>query len=247
MEQTPFRRADEVVRNRESAENKIAADQRLGKLLSNFLSTETPKGRPYTQQWADQNTAQRKSLGAFWQAIRERHAQTLRRLGFDSEDITSDLEILPADYKPEHLEYLEVEKERIRTALQTSAAVKNVNKPSKADLQTQWGECNDLKTQIPEEKVKLKTRGNESSNTDISLGNSQVTDPEPEPVVQAVVSKKALAVFKVMFPTDNLGDRSKSVDWDVFVNAMGEEEVGFVARHSAGGAAYTFEPCETSK
>jgi len=103
MEQTPFRRADEVVRNRESAESKITAEQRLGKLLIKFLSTETPKGRPYTQQWADQNTTQRRSLGVFWQAMRERHAQTLSRLGFNSGDITSDLEILSADSKPEHL------------------------------------------------------------------------------------------------------------------------------------------------
>ena len=110
-----------------------------------------------------------------------------------------------------------------------------------------WGECNDSKIQIPEEKVKPKTRGSEPSDRNISLDNFQITDPEPEPIIQAAVSKKAFAVFKVMFSTDNLQDRSKSIDWNAFVNAMGEEEVGFVARHSAGGAAYTFKPCETSK
>ncbi|PVH73887.1 hypothetical protein DL98DRAFT_594576 [Cadophora sp. DSE1049] len=179
--------------------------------------------------------------------MRERHEQNLRRLEFDIEDIESDIKILSADTSPEHLESLEEERRQNVATLEASLAAKIAKKPQKTDIQTQWGEEKDPKTQFPAEKIKPKTRGVEQPDTDLSLDDLQLTKTETEPLIQAAVSKKALAVFKVMFPNDNLKDRSKSVDWDAFVNAMGEEEVGFVARHSAGGAAYTFEPCETSK
>ncbi|KAG4412838.1 hypothetical protein IFR04_014022 [Cadophora malorum] len=41
-------------------------------------------------------------------------------------------------------------------------------------------------------------------------------------------------------------DRTGAIDWDDFVNAMSGEGIGFIARHSGGGSAYTFEPNEKS-
>ncbi|CZT41733.1 uncharacterized protein RSE6_01510 [Rhynchosporium secalis] len=73
---------------------------------------------------------------------------------------------------------------------------------------------------------------------------NQIENPELKPIV--AVNKRALSVFKAMFPGDYLEDRSRAIDWDVFVNVMSEEGVGFIARHSVGGSAYTLEPNEKS-
>lgn len=257
MEQTPYRFAlpdrdgnlieIEKIHKRESAESKIAAEQRLGNLMRTFMASETPKGPRLTPKWAEQSARQREALSAYWKGMRERHTQTLRRLEFDSEDIQSDLKILSADTGPEYLAAIEEEKRQVLATLEASEAANESKKTTMTVSQTQWGDEKVSKVAIPEERVKLKTRGTERPDNALSLDNLQLNDPDPEPIVQAAVSKKALAVFNIMFPSNNLEERSKSVDWDSFVNAMGAEEVGFVARHSAGGAAYTFEPSDTSK
>ncbi|KAG4438579.1 hypothetical protein IFR05_005954 [Cadophora sp. M221] len=257
MEQTPYRFALpdrdgnlielEKIHKRESPESKIAAEQRLGNLMRTFMASETPKGPRLTSKWAEQSAKQREALSAFWKAMRERHVQTLRRLDFDSEDIEYDLKVLSADTSSEYLASIEEERRQVLKALEASEAANEAKISKKAVAQTQWGDERASKVIIPGEKVKPKTRGTEQPNAALSLENLKINDPEPEPVIQAAVSKKSLSVFNIMFPSNNLEERSKSVDWDAFVNAMGEEEVGFVARHSAGGAAYTFEPSGTSK
>ncbi|KAF4619036.1 hypothetical protein G7Y89_g14811 [Cudoniella acicularis] len=51
-----------------------------------------------------------------------------------------------------------------------------------------------------------------------------------------------------MFPSRGADDISQiPIKWDCFVLAMADPEVGFVARHGAGGSAVQFEPNETSK
>jgi hypothetical protein len=77
-----------------------------------------------------------------------------------------------------------------------------------------------------------------------------VTDATPkqeEPGFTVAVTKRAFSVFKSMFPGRDLEDRSKNVEWEQFVLAMGEVEVGFVARQSAGRAEFSFETNESSK
>jgi hypothetical protein len=58
--------------------------------------------------------------------------------------------------------------------------------------------------------------------------------------LKVAVSKRAFLVFKSMFPGRDIDERTKSVNWDSFVNAMSEGEVGFAAQQAAGRAAFIF-------
>ena len=132
---------------------------------------------------------------------------------------------------PSHLEIVAKIAER---------GARKAKKPRTPPLQTQWGVNSKDKAETVELKIKVKSRS--SNSTDPSLiteANSAIQTlnlqglpsasqaDEHERQVKVSVSKRALSVFQSMFPCRSSEDRYKNVDWEMFVNAMGE--VGFVA------------------
>ncbi|KAH9214323.1 hypothetical protein DL95DRAFT_503717, partial [Leptodontidium sp. 2 PMI_412] len=233
--------------NREEPAHKITADERLGSLFETFIKTPVPKGNRFTQTWLDQSEAEQAALDGFWEGMRERHRSTLTRLEFGSEDIESDLKPLSAASTPEHVLEIKRRREEILATIAARAAEQAAKKNRKADrtaLQTYWGEDKKQSFELLPPKTKPKTRGIHDGF--VPESNSPPEPAKPQSRITVAVNKRALSVFKAMFPGNNPEDRSKAVDWDTFVNAMAEEGVGFVARHSAGGSAYTFEPNEKS-
>ena len=247
----------EVIPDKEDRNQKIAGEQRLANLLNIFLASPQPTGSHLSQTWLDKNEVQRAALSRFWEGMRDRHRQTLERLNFWPEDIASDLQTLSADSDPDHISFVKAQREEIVAKIAERGARK-AKKPRTPPLQTQWGVNSKDKAETVELKIKVKSRS--SNSTDPSLiteANSAIQTlnlqglpsasqaDEHERQVKVSVSKRALSVFQSMFPCRSSEDRYKNVDWEMFVNAMGE--VGFVARHSAGGAAVLFEPNEGSK
>jgi len=113
-------------------------------------------------------------------------------------------------------------------------------------MQTQWGPDTQSRLDNKLENLKIKTRGTAHDQPELEcIATDAVLLPEEENVTVAV-PKRVLSVFKSMFPGRDIEDRSKNIEWEQFVLAMGEGEVGFVARQSAGGAAFSFEPNENS-
>ncbi|KUJ17900.1 uncharacterized protein LY89DRAFT_745890 [Mollisia scopiformis] len=244
---------------KECGSKKIAAEQRLATLLKNFMETPKPTGTRFSQTWLDQDASERAALSKFWEGMRARHEGTLRRLGFDASDIHSDLKVLSADRDAEYLAEIEAEKQAILTGIAARETEKEAKKLLKAQgkkvLQTQWGLEQPDPLVTPLSKLKIKRHGVAEQSAD-----QHTTDEAPTAVqlesdatsateekICVGVSKRSLLIFRGMFPSNNPEERSRSVDWDAFVNAMGEEPISFVARHSAGGSAYSFEPSVKSK
>ncbi|KAG4428085.1 hypothetical protein IFR05_016434 [Cadophora sp. M221] len=233
--------------NREEPADKIAADTRLGLLFETFIKSPVPKENRFTQTWLDQSEAEQAALDKFWEGMRERHRSTLTRLEFGPEDIESDLKALSVASTPDHILEVKQRREEILATIAARAAEQAAKKNRKADksaLQTQWGEDKQQSFEVLPPKTKPKTRG--APGGFVSENDSPPELEESKSQITVAVSKRTLSAFKSMFPGLNPEDRSRAVDWDVFVNAMAEKGVGFIARHSAGGSAYTFEPGETS-
>lgn len=170
--------------------------------------------------------------------MRQRHRSTLLRLGFEEADIILDLKAISADTNPEHIEAIRAQRDEITDETTKKNAEKALKrqkgKCAVKEIQTHWDPEHQPTLNIKIDKLKIKTRG-------IAEPKETVEDPtEPaEERVTVAVTKKTLFVFKAMFPGRNLEHR-KDVDWDEFVNAMGQGEVGFVARHQSGGAGFSF-------
>ncbi|PVH89155.1 hypothetical protein DL98DRAFT_614243 [Cadophora sp. DSE1049] len=94
-------------------------------------------------------------------------------------------------------------------------------------------------SEVMEAKVKPKTRGIPGSLASEDQPSPAVEEPEIQ--ITAAVNKRAIPVFKAIFPGNNTEGRSKAIDWVDFVIAMAGEENGFAARHSGGDSAYTFK------
>ena len=76
---------------------------------------------------------------------------------------------------------------------------------------------------------------------------TDATPKQEELRITVAVTKRAFSVFKSMFPDRDLEDRSNTVGWEQSVLAMGEVEVGFMARQSTGRAEFRFRPNDSSK
>lgn len=86
---------------------------------------------------------------------------------------------------------------------------------------------------------------NEEDLVDAPIDSDTIAMPSFEVQSPKIhVGKNSYAIFQAMFPSRNFEERTKTVPWDSFVNAMAE--VGFVASQSAGGSAVQFEPDATS-
>ncbi|TVY58102.1 hypothetical protein LCER1_G002801 [Lachnellula cervina] len=243
----------EYIPMKEAGSQKIAAEQQLAKFMSDFLATPKPTGSRIRQEWLDQDAAQRAALSQLWAGLRDRHRQTLQRLEFDENDIVSDLKVLSADSHPDYIISLRNERDAIRARiLQRTRKHQRVNEQMVAlNLEVHIPDTTP-KFEFKEVKPKTKTRS-VANPPPIPVGIPQspcVSEAAPElpTQIQVSVSKSTLGIFHSMFPSRSYEEASqKSVKWDSFVLAMAEPELGFVARHSAGGSAVQFEPNEKSK
>lgn len=104
---------------------------------------------------------------------------------------------------------------------------------------------------VLEKKAKAKTRRSAAQTS-----SAEVEPPSPELHIQntavefqnrVAVNKRALAIFRGMFPGHDLEACSQCIQWNAFVNAMGAPGVDFVAQRGGGGSEFTFEPSEHSK
>lgn len=243
----------EYIPMKEAGSQKIAAEQQLAKFMNEFLATPKPTGSRIRQEWLDQDAAQRAALSQLWAGLRDRHRQTLQRLEFDENDIVSDLKVLSADSHPDYIISLRNERDAIRARiLQRTRKHQRVNEQMVAlNLEVHIPDTTP-KFEFKEVKPKTKTRS-VANPPPIPVGIPQspcVSEAAPElpTQIQVSVSKSTLGIFHSMFPSRSYEEASqKSVKWDSFVLAMAEPELGFVARHSAGGSAVQFEPNEKSK
>lgn len=64
--------------------------------------------------------------------------------------------------------------------------------------------------------------------------------------IQVTVNKRAFAVFKGMYPGDDLEARRQCVQWNAFVTSLSVPGVEFVVS-GGGGSEYSFEPSATSR
>jgi hypothetical protein len=228
----------------ENESSKAEAECHLASLLENFLESPEPQeNSEFTQAWLNQDNAQRQALSQFWEGIRTRHSDTLRRLEFGAEDIEADLKVLSADSSPDHLQHLELERDKVLDFLAkvTEKETKKVMKAPVAENQQMEDKAR--------RKVRVKTRvitESEGYSTGTDTAPDMVEEAEPEPL-RAVVNREAFSIFQAMFPGSNKEDRMKTVRWSEFVKAMANGEVGFVARDDAGGSEVDFEPNEVSK
>lgn len=236
--------------NTEHPETKMQAQQKLGKMLGEFLKTPRPTGNRASQKWLDQDEAQREASNRLWAQMRARHQQTLKRLGIGSEDIEADLRILSFGQEADHISYIKAERSRILERM----ASKNSSKTSKksisiVEVQTQWGSSAQDKKSLAakEPKTKPKTRPDgpvevQEMPTQDSIPSAETTRlPQQETVS---VGKRTLEILQSLFPKRNFEERTKNVDWASFVHAMAE--VGFAARQNHG-SQYSFDPVPTSK
>ncbi|TVY92897.1 hypothetical protein LAWI1_G005034 [Lachnellula willkommii] len=238
---------------KEAGSQKIAAEQRLAKLMNEFLATPKPTSSRIRQEWLDQDASQRAALSQLWAGARDRHRQTLQRLDFDENDIVSDLKVLSADSHPDYIISLRNERDEIRAKIvQRTRKHQMVNEQMVAlNLEVH---IPDIKPKFEFKEVKAKTKTRSVANPPpipVGIPQSQSLSEAAQELptqIQVSVSKSALAIFHSMFPSRSSEEASqKSVKWDSFVLAMAEPELGFVARHSAGGSAVQFEPNERSK
>lgn len=119
----------------------------------------------------------------------------------------------------------------VRIAAKTSQKVTK-KEPGKPDVNPQWSEriLEEDSVLVHESKIKVKTR----SEKPIEESDYPVKPPilaeenngPSEPKVE--VGRRTLEVLQTLFPRSNFEERTKSVDWAFFVQAMGD--VGFVAR-----------------
>jgi hypothetical protein len=234
----------------EEISNRIKAEQHLVRLLTDFLESLPPKGPRNTKAWLEDFDAQRAALSRFWEAMRQRHKSTLLRLGFQEADIILDLKALSADTSPEHIQAINAQRDEVLNEITRKEAEKasklQKGRGAPSDVQTQWGVDEQSTPTANLSRLKTKTRG-DIAQKELMEDDNSAASTMPEEVLKVAVTKRAFSVFKAMFPGREVEDRSKNVDWDQFVGALGEGEVGFVARQSAGGAAYSFEPNETSR
>ncbi|KAF5868688.1 uncharacterized protein Bfra_012018 [Botrytis fragariae] len=214
---------------REDGDRKIEAEKLLVKFTKEFIDTPEPSGTRLSQQWLDTDKQQRVALGRMWAQIRARHEQTLRRLGFEQEDVDCDLATLSADSTPDHIASIDIRNSEILAEIVARKAKK------------------DCITRTSSVCSKVKTRKLNIADTDeelpfkISVDSDSIVSPPLEvPSTKVSVSKNSYAIFQTMFPTRNFEKRTKTVPWDSFVNAM--VDAGFVASQSAGGSALQFEP-----
>ncbi|CZT01355.1 uncharacterized protein RAG0_09030 [Rhynchosporium agropyri] len=197
--------------------------------MADFMNVPSQKAARFTDDsWLKRSRNERDKMNRIWAELGEQHMRTLKHIGIGSEDTQSDMKFFSFANSSEHLAEVTQQEDDILAKIATKAveqAAKENRKIDKAALQTHWGEEKEPLFEASGPKVKPKTRG---------------------PTETLAVNKRALSVFKAKFPGDNLEDRSRAIDWDVFVNAMSEEGVGFIARHSVGASAYTLEPNEKS-
>jgi hypothetical protein len=73
----------EKVVKEDDADEQSIAEKDLKALLSEFLDSPEPQGRPTAQAWLDRDKGQRVVLRKFWKGMRKRHRDTLRRLELD--------------------------------------------------------------------------------------------------------------------------------------------------------------------
>ncbi|KAI9651338.1 hypothetical protein NHQ30_001377 [Ciborinia camelliae] len=232
----------------ENQTQKIKAEKLLADATKKFVETPKPRGTRLSQQWIDADNQQRKALGRLWAQVRAHHEQTLRRLGFHQKDIDHDLTVLSADSTPEHVKSIENRNSEILTEIASRHSKKFASLI--ASNQKQWGPEQPEKL-TPPTRSKVKTRKLPTSDIKeelplrVPVGVEMTgTTPLEVPSPSVRVGKNSYAIFQTMFPSRNFEERTKTVPWDSFVNAMAE--VGFVASHSAGGSAVQFEPDATS-
>ncbi|TGO27800.1 hypothetical protein BPAE_0036g00110 [Botrytis paeoniae] len=237
--------ASGIIPMREDGDQKIEAEKLLVKFTKEFIETPEPSGTRLSQQWLNTDKQKRVALGRMWAQIRARHEQTLRRLGFEQEDIDYDLATLSADSTPEHSTSIERRNNEILAEIAARKA-KKVASLEHAVVQKHWGPQQQENCQIPvRSKVKTRKLNIADMNTELPFQKSVDSDPTVSlplevPSTKVSVSKNSYAIFQTMFPTRNFENRTITVPWDSLVNAMAE--AGFVASQSAGGSAVQFEP-----
>ncbi|KAL2071114.1 hypothetical protein VTL71DRAFT_12349 [Oculimacula yallundae] len=221
---------------KEPGKLKIAAEEHLGRLFTRFMECPNPETKSSPRS-----------------GMRERHKSALLRLGFGNEDVHHNFKTLSADEQPAHLKSVEAERKEVLAVIaekEASRVAKLGRKPSNAVVQAQWGAPESKpEIDIAQTKQKIKTRSADEvadSMSSLAITSESRPDAALEERLQVQVNKRTLSIFKAMFPGSNPADRSRAIEWDAFISAMAEDGVGFVARHSAGGSAYTFEPNEKS-
>ncbi|CZS88240.1 uncharacterized protein RCO7_01198 [Rhynchosporium graminicola] len=203
--------------------------------MADFMNVPSQKAARFTDDsWLKKSRNERDKMNRIWAELGEQHMRTLKHIGIGSEDTQSDMKFFSFANSSEHLAEVTQQEDDILAKIATKAAA----------LQTHWGEEKEPLFEASGPKVKHKTRGPTDRLVSETGSPPEIENPELKPIV--AVNKRALSVFKAMFPGDNLEDRCRAIDWDVFVNALCEEGVGFIARHSVGGSAYTLEPNEKS-
>jgi hypothetical protein len=159
------------------------------------------------------------------------------------------MEVLSADSTDEYLSALKAEKEDIINKMASAASEKasKTQKSKTVALQSQLSPTVRNNPLTCEPKIKVKTRSEQVTGHSVDQASEKnqeedIGEPGSQSSKQkALVRKRTLDIFRVMFDKGELGGRS--VSWDNFVLAMAE--VGFDAKYN-GGAAVGFEPNEES-
>ncbi|KAF1962315.1 hypothetical protein CC80DRAFT_499711 [Byssothecium circinans] len=229
-------------RRRSANEVERPRDYRMGEALEKFRSTTVPNG-PRNWKWLDDSEASHQALQGFWRAVYDWVEPYLRQKGLEARDIATSLRPISAWKSAEYRSLLDLNRQEILSEL--------------AKLKLKLQACDDAflplsrvvsdraqRPIIPVPKTKEKSRPGEkcqSLNKEPIIHNAQQEQPPPTHIA---VSKRALAVFRSIFPT-TVEERQKVIDWDDFVLAM--EDAGFRAK-SGGGSIVTFEEaCTTGK
>jgi hypothetical protein len=212
--------------------------RRVGSALFKEINYAQPPTKSLERM--QQTKATRATIEKFWREIRTMMGSLLKGSRFDDEYVSSLLQIISANLDPAYIETVQLEEERILTALH-ALTLKPI--PSQeATAQTEWGtshigEKNNAISTKTKTKIKIKTR---------ALGREPLPEapqieeaaPEDEKKQQKLpATKRALKIFRQMFAVD-AEDAAKGIDWATFVRAM--SDVGFVVRE-AGGSAVAFE------
>ncbi|TVY81625.1 hypothetical protein LSUE1_G004822 [Lachnellula suecica] len=251
--QDPLRSLGDEIPQSEDGKQKYAAENHLRKLLNEFLAVPRPTGSRMRQTWLEEDTSQRAALSRLWAGMRARHLQTLKRLSIDQKDIDTDLQDLSADSDPNYIEILEREREDILERIRVSQMEREIKLGTFAELSFGgwWAGEASPKDELPKTKTKVKTRAEVDQQEFLEDSPHALLPQEiggQQQAIQASMSKSSFGIFRSMFPgRDSEEAPQKSIKWDTFVLAMAEPDVGFVARHSAGGSAVQFEPNEHSK
>lgn len=234
----------------DALDQKIKAQQRLAKLLDDFLNTPKASGSQVRQSWLDQDALQRVALSHLWAGMRDRHRQTLQRLEFNDHDVERDLKVLSADIHPDYISSLRNERLEIEARIARRRRDNQSAREQMAALSfgSQIPDTTS-KFQPKEAKTKTKARSEPIPVEVVSPCTSTFEEsPDTQAPIEVSMSKSAFGIFHSMFPSRNSEEASqKTVRWDAFVLAMAEPGIEFVARHSAGGSAVQFEPDEKSR